>query len=97
MLARELKTFTMRSTDARPPEAAHGAMSAWFTRLDWLLLFLIFVVAVFFRLWQQGQVSPGKNFDEAFESLEARRLLTNPAYRPITSRAIGVSPRWKSI
>ena len=54
-----------------------------FTRVDWLLLLVVFAVAVFFRLWQQGQVPPGMNFDEAFESLEARRLLTEPGYHPI--------------
>ena len=54
-----------------------------FTRVDWLLLLVVFAAAVFFRLWQQGQVPPGMNFDEAFESLEARRLLTEPGYRPV--------------
>ena len=73
----------MRSTGSRPPDAPRVAMSARFNRLDWLLLFLVLAVAVFFRLWQQGQVPPGMNFDEAFESLEARRLLTDPGYRPI--------------
>lgn len=53
------------------------------TRLDWLLLLVVVAVAVFFRLWQQGQVPPGMNFDEAFESLEARRLLADPTYRPV--------------
>ena len=35
------------------------------------------------------------NFDEAFESLEARRLLAEPGYRPVL-RATGGSRRWKS-
>ena len=48
-----------------------------------MLLFLVLAVAIFFRLWQQGQVPPGMNFDEAFESLEARRLLAEPGYRPV--------------
>ncbi len=73
----------MQSTKSQPAEPIPGAMSARFTRLDWLLLLLVFAVAVFFRLWQQGQVPPGMNFDEAFESLEARRLLADPNYRPI--------------
>ncbi len=59
------------------------ARGSRFTRLDWLLLLVVFAVAVFFRLWQQGQVPPGFNFDEAFESLEARRLLLEPGYHPV--------------
>ena len=53
------------------------------TRVDWILLLVVFAIAIFFRFWQQGQVPPGMNFDEAFESLEARRLLTEPGYHPI--------------
>lgn len=63
-----------------------GTEASWrprLTRLDWLLLAIVLAVAVFFRLWQQGQVPPGMNFDEAFESLEARRLLSDPSYRPV--------------
>ena len=52
-------------------------------RLDWFLLLAVLAVGIFFRLWQQGQVPPGMNFDEAFESLEARRLLLDPGYHPI--------------
>ena len=64
----------------KPPR---GTRAPHFTRLDWLLVLVVFAIAVFFRLWQQGQVPPGMNFDEAFESLEARRLLTEPGYHPI--------------
>jgi len=53
------------------------------TRPDWLLLFLVAAVAILFRFWHQGVVPPGFNFDEAFESLEARRLLLEPGYRPV--------------
>jgi hypothetical protein len=52
-------------------------------RLDWLLLLLALAAAVFFRLWLQGHVPPGFEFDEAYESLEAHRLLTQPGYHPI--------------
>ena len=73
----------MGSTDTPPAGAARVAGPPWLNRIDWLLLFLVLAVAVFFRLWQQGQVPPGMNFDEAFESLEARRLLAEPGYRPV--------------
>ena len=70
------------------PGRSHDTPSqrAWaprFARLDWLLLLAVFAIAVFFRLWLQGKVPPGFNFDEAYESLEAHRVLTQPGYHPI--------------
>jgi 4-amino-4-deoxy-L-arabinose transferase-like glycosyltransferase len=56
--------------------------SGWL-RSEILLLALILSLAVFFRLWHQGQTPPGMYFDEAFESLEAHRILTEPGYHPI--------------
>ena len=47
------------------------------------LLIIALAIAVFFRLWQQGEVPPGFNFDEAYESWEAYRLLTEPGYHPV--------------
>ncbi len=73
----------MNSTDLRRPSAASAAVRARFTHLDWLLLALVIGVAIFFRFWQMGHIPPGMDFDEAFESLEARRILTEPGYRPI--------------
>ena len=73
----------MTSADRSDEKPSHGTWAPHFTRLDWLLLLVVFAIAVFFRLWLQGKVPPGMNFDEAFESLEARRLLTEPSYRPI--------------
>ncbi len=35
------------------------------------------------RLWQIDRLPPGFHFDEAFEGVEAWRILTDPAYRPI--------------
>ena len=60
----------------------------WLRRSRWLrsevlLLALVLCAALFFRLWRQGQVPPGMYFDEAFESLEAHRILTVPGYHPI--------------
>jgi 4-amino-4-deoxy-L-arabinose transferase-like glycosyltransferase len=57
--------------------------SARLTRLDGLLLALVLGLAIFFRFWQPGQIPPGMDFDEAFESLEAHRILTEPGYHPI--------------
>ena len=74
----------MRSTDPRPAEPASdaptgcGSPGSTGCCCSWSS-----AVAIFFRLWQQGQVPPGMNFDEAFESLEARRLLADPGYRPV--------------
>ena len=47
------------------------------------LLFLIIGLALVLRLWQIDQLPPGFHFDEAFEGVEAWRILTDPTYRPI--------------
>jgi 4-amino-4-deoxy-L-arabinose transferase-like glycosyltransferase len=83
MRAGEAESATMRSSDSRRRPAAGVATRARFTRLDWLLLVLLLCIAIFFRFWQMGHIPPGMDFDEAFESLEARRILTEPGYRPI--------------
>jgi hypothetical protein len=46
-------------------------------------LFLIIGLALVLRLWQIDQLPPGFHFDEAFEGVEAWRILTDPTYRPI--------------
>lgn len=40
-------------------------------------------VAIGLRLWHIDRLPPGFHFDEAFEGLEAWRILTEPTYRPI--------------
>lgn len=52
-------------------------------RLDALLLLAVLVIGIFFRFYQQGNIPPGMDFDEAFESMQAHRLLTEPGYHPI--------------
>ena len=52
-------------------------------KLDALLLVLVLGAALFFRFWQEGRVPPGMDFDEAFESLEAHRLVTESGYHPV--------------
>ena len=45
------------------------------------------------RFWQLGTLPPGYHYDEAYEGLEAWRLLTDPGYRPIVfSGNFGVEP-----
>jgi 4-amino-4-deoxy-L-arabinose transferase-like glycosyltransferase len=51
--------------------------------LDALLLLAVLVIGIFFRFYQQGSIPPGMDFDEAFESMQAHRLLTEPGYHPI--------------
>ncbi len=47
--------------------------------------FLLFIIglAIVLRLWQIDSLPPGFHFDEAFEGVEAWRILTDPTYRPI--------------
>ncbi|MFN2203444.1 MAG: hypothetical protein ACK2UO_19770 [Caldilineaceae bacterium] len=47
------------------------------------LLLLVLVCAAALRLWHINAIPPGFHFDEAFEGLEAWRILTEPSYRPI--------------
>lgn len=47
------------------------------------LLLLLLGLAIVLRLWQIDRLPPGFHFDEAFEGLEAWRILTEPTYRPL--------------
>jgi hypothetical protein len=49
----------------------------------WLALGAILLAALALRLWRIDSLPPGFHFDESFEGLEAWRILTDPAYRPI--------------
>jgi hypothetical protein len=48
----------------------------------WILLIIVTSAAAL-RLWRIDSIPPGFHFDEAFEGLEAWRILTEPGYRPI--------------
>ena len=48
-----------------------------------LLLVIVLGVAAGLRLWRINAIPPGFHFDEAFEGLEAWRILTDSSYRPI--------------
>ena len=52
----------------------------------WLLpvgVLLITALAAFLRFWQLDRIPPGFHYDEAFEALEAWRVLTQRGYHPI--------------
>ncbi len=46
-------------------------------------LALITVLAAALRFWRLDQVPPGFHYDEAYEALEAVRVLSQPGYHPI--------------
>lgn len=48
-----------------------------------LALLAIFIAAVGLRLWRIDSLPPGFHFDESFEGLEAWRMMTDAAYRPL--------------
>ena len=52
-------------------------------RVQFFGLLLILIVAAALRLWQINRIPPGFHYDEAFEGLEAWRILTDPTYRPV--------------
>lgn len=53
------------------------------TRKSGLGFLILLAVALGLRLWRIDAVPPGFHFDESFEGLEAWRILTDPAYRPV--------------
>ncbi len=58
-----------------------------------LALLLILAGAAALRLWRIDTLPPGFHFDESFEGLEAWRILTEPAYKPIfLTGNFGVAP-----
>lgn len=50
-------------------------------RLLWLAVALCLALGL--RLWRIDSLPPGFHFDEAFEGLEAWRILRDPTYRPL--------------
>jgi 4-amino-4-deoxy-L-arabinose transferase-like glycosyltransferase len=55
-------------------------MPRWFAPVA---LALITALAAFLRYWQLDTTPPGFHYDEAYEALEAWRVLTQPSYRPV--------------
>ena len=56
------------------------------TPRGWLVpvaLLLITALAAFFRFWHLDRIPPGFHYDEAYEALEAWRVLTQRGYHPI--------------
>lgn len=63
------------------------------TRKSGLGFLILLAVALGLRLWRIDAVPPGFHFDESFEGLEAWRILTDPAYRPVfLTGNFGVAP-----
>ena len=48
-----------------------------------VVLALVTALAAFLRYWQLDTIPPGFHYDEAYEALEAWRVLTQPGYRPV--------------
>jgi 4-amino-4-deoxy-L-arabinose transferase-like glycosyltransferase len=75
------------TSSARPSESAalpgRSAVSPARRRLELLALILITALAAFLRFWQLNTIPPGFHYDEAFEALEAWRVLTQPGYHPV--------------
>ena len=74
-----MTALTEKTEAARTVAADQSTLLA----VDIILLIAVLATAIFFRVWQWGQVPPGMDFDEAFESFEALRLLTQPGYHPV--------------
>ncbi|HQY95119.1 MAG TPA: hypothetical protein PLS79_26130, partial [Caldilinea sp.] len=54
------------------------------TRRDWLILFLITLLAGALRFYQLGVTPPGPQFDEAFNAIDASQVLAGnrPLFLP---------------
>jgi hypothetical protein len=62
-------------------------------RKMWVWFLVVLAVAAAFRLWQIDVIPPGFHFDESIEGLEAWRILTDPAYRPVyLASNFGIGP-----
>ena len=62
-------------------------------REEWIALAAIVALAAGLRFWQLAAIPPGYHYDEAFEGLEAWKLLTQPGYHPIFFHGnFGVEP-----
>ena len=48
-----------------------------------MLLLLILIVALAVRVWHNDSIPPGLYYDEAREGVVARRILSEPSYRPV--------------
>jgi 4-amino-4-deoxy-L-arabinose transferase-like glycosyltransferase len=74
-------------SSARPDNgAAQTENRALLSTRNWLnplALILITALAACLRFWQLKSIPPGFHYDEAYEALEAWRVLTQPGYHPI--------------
>lgn len=51
--------------------------------MGWIMGAVAVILAAGLRLWQIDSLPPGFHFDEAFEGMEAWRILLEPSYRPV--------------
>jgi 4-amino-4-deoxy-L-arabinose transferase-like glycosyltransferase len=61
----------------------HDSSGRTATRFDLLLLTLITLLAAFLRFYRLDATPPGFHYDEAYEALEAWRVMTRAGYHPI--------------
>ena len=61
----------------------HDSSGRTAIRFDLLLLTLITLLAAFLRFYRLDAIPPGFHYDEAYEALEAWRVMTVPGYHPI--------------
>jgi len=74
------------TSSARPDAGRKSSIGPCAPRRTWLeplALILITALAALLRFWQLKTIPPGFHYDEAFEALEAWRVLTQPGYHPI--------------
>jgi 4-amino-4-deoxy-L-arabinose transferase-like glycosyltransferase len=63
------------------------------TRADLLALILVTLLAAVLRFYRLDAIPPGFHYDEAYEALEAWRVVTQPGYHPIVFPGnFGVEP-----
>jgi len=70
----------MHEGASEPAQRHRGSLVAWPAVVG---LGLVLGLAGLFRFWQLRTIPPGFHYDEAFEALEAWRVLTQPGYHPI--------------
>jgi predicted membrane-bound mannosyltransferase len=71
---------------------------AW-SRKDWLILCALTGVAIFFRFFQLSTLPPGFQFDEAFNAIDAQRVLAGdrPLFLPANAGREVLYTYWQAL